>query len=179
MLRDAERPEVCGGKSAAALFCAAVGHCRCHTPRDGDQRAGHRAGLVGRQEQHDRGELGRLHPVVESGLRHVAAVGRRVDDRGQHRVDRHAFQLQFLGQAFGQPMHGRFAGGVGAHSRRGLERRSGADVDDAAGAALQKIGERRLAGVQRGLQVQRPSSFLKGFVDCLETFYFSDQMKSL
>ena len=68
MLRDAERPEVCGGKSAAALFCAAVGHCRLHPPRDGDQRAGHRAGLVRRQEQHDRGELGRLHPVVEAAF---------------------------------------------------------------------------------------------------------------
>ena len=133
----------------------AVKQSRSHPARYGDQRAGHGAGLVGRQEQHDRGELSRPHPMVERGVRHVAAVGRRVDDRRQHRVDRHAFQLQFLGQAFGQPMNGGFAGGIGAHARRGPERRLRADVDDAAGAAFQEIGERGLAGVQRSLQVQR------------------------
>ncbi len=48
-------------------------------PRDGDQRAGDDLGLIGRQEQHDRREIGRLNPAIEIRLRHVAAVGRRVD----------------------------------------------------------------------------------------------------
>src|SRR5271169_1912771 len=58
-----------------------------HPPRYGNKRAGDGFRFVGRQEQHHGGEVGRRDPALEIGLRHVATIGRGVDDRRQHRVD--------------------------------------------------------------------------------------------
>ena len=71
---------------------------RLNAAGDRDQRAGDGLGFVGGQEQHDGREVGGRNPAIEVRFRHVAPVRRRVDGRRQNRVDRHAFQLQLVGQ---------------------------------------------------------------------------------
>ena len=83
------------------------------------------------------------------GLGHRGAILRRVDRAGRHAVDADAMGLELVGQALGQAQHGALGGGVGRHAARCLQRRTGADVDDAAapGGAHRRDG--RPAHVER------------------------------
>ena len=91
---------------------------RSQAAGDRQQRAGDRAGFARGEKQDRRGEVGRRDPLAEIGVGHVGAIGRRVDGRRQHGVDRHAAPLEFFGEAFGEAVDARLAGGVGAHAGR-------------------------------------------------------------
>src|SRR5256885_5716963 len=53
----------------------------------------------------------RRHPFGEIGFGHAGAVGRGVDDRRQHGVDRD-LALEFSGKRLGEAMHAGLGGGV-------------------------------------------------------------------
>jgi len=71
------------------------------TAAHGDKRAGNGSGFFRCQEQHHLSQIGRRDPAGEVCLGHVGTVLRRVDGRGQHRVDGNAGILKFFGKGFG------------------------------------------------------------------------------
>ena len=70
------------------------------------------------------------------GFRHGLTIGRRVHDRGRHRVDQNAVLGDFFGERRGQGCDRRLARGIGDHSGAAAPFQAGAgrDVDDAAAA---------------------------------------------
>ena len=85
------------------------------------------------------------------GLRHRLAVGRRVHDRGRHRVDQDAVLGDFLGQRHGQRRDAGLAGRIGRHAGAAapFQRRPRRDIDDAAAAARHRL-HRRAAAQEAG-----------------------------
>ena len=91
----------------------------------------------------------------EIGVGHVGAIRRRVDDARQDRVHRDAAIEQLGRQRLGEPGDAGLRGGIGAHAGARLRCRARADIDDAAGGALQQIRQRSLRRIQRRFHVQR------------------------
>ena len=79
-----------------------------------------RDAVVGRGEKQDRRRhFLDLRPGVEIGFRHRLAIGRRIHDRGRHRIDQNAVFGDFLGQRHGERGDARFGDRIGGHAGAG------------------------------------------------------------